>query len=97
MQIQLFQGMCEASLNLPVGSTIFNLPLHKCDIYGSKDAGKFLRSIMKLGSKENWRHALHVTTGYSEYRTEPFLAYYEPVREWLQCEIERHKIPVGWN
>lgn len=52
---------------------------------------------MKLGSKVNWRHALYVTTGYSEYRTKPFLAYYEPVREWLQCEIERHKIPVGWN
>ncbi|XP_024873970.1 angiotensin-converting enzyme-like isoform X1 [Temnothorax curvispinosus] len=97
LQIQLFQGMCEASLNLPVGSTAFNLPLHKCDIYGSKDAGKFLRSIMKLGSKANWRHALRVTTGYSEYRIEPFLAYYEPVREWLQREIEHHGIPVGWD
>ncbi|XP_011706476.1 PREDICTED: angiotensin-converting enzyme-like [Wasmannia auropunctata] len=43
LQVQLFQGMCEASLNLPVGSTAFNLPLHKCDIYGSKNAGKFLR------------------------------------------------------
>lgn len=45
LQSQLFQGMCEASLNLPVGSTAFNLPLHKCDIYGSKDAGKFLRLV----------------------------------------------------
>ncbi|XP_011864437.1 PREDICTED: angiotensin-converting enzyme-like [Vollenhovia emeryi] len=149
LQIQLFQGMCEASLNLPVGSTAFNLPLHKCDIYGSKDAGKFLRlvkastansykiivlilvffsktrkgnskkkhekgymnvckksdftslhasrSIMKFGSKADWTYALHVTTGYSEYRVEPFLAYYEPVRKWLQREIERHRIPVGWN
>lgn len=55
------------------------------------------RAIMKLGSKVNWKDALYATTGYSEYRIEPFLAYYEPVREWLQREIERHKIPVGWN
>lgn len=52
---------------------------------------------MKLGSKVNWKDALYATTGYSEYRIEPLLAYYEPVREWLQREIERHKIPVGWN
>jgi len=55
------------------------------------------RAIMKLGSKVNWKDALYATTGYSEYRIEPLLAYYEPVREWLQREIERHKIPVGWN
>ncbi|KYN03578.1 Angiotensin-converting enzyme [Cyphomyrmex costatus] len=97
LQVQLFQGMCEASLNVPVGSKAFNLPLHKCDIYGSKNAGKFLRSIMKLGSKVNWRHALRFTTGYSEYRVEPFLFYFEPIREWLQHEINRHRIPVGWD
>ncbi|XP_029165956.1 angiotensin-converting enzyme-like isoform X2 [Nylanderia fulva] len=97
LQIQLFQGMCEASLGLSVGSTAFELPLHKCDIYRSRDAGKFLRSTMKLGSSADWRHALRVITGYSEYRVEPLLAYYEPVREWLQREVERHKIPVGWD
>lgn len=52
---------------------------------------------MKLGSKADWRHALRVTTGYSEYRMEPLLTYYEPVREWLQREIECHRIPVGWD
>ncbi|KMQ92795.1 angiotensin-converting enzyme [Lasius niger] len=117
LQVQLFQGMCEASLGLTVGSTAFNLPLHKCDIYRSRDAGKFLRSesnkkvnvkkavvayftsrsTMKLGSSADWRHALRVITGYSEYRVEPLLAYYEPVREWLQREVERHRIPVGWD
>ncbi|KAM0732255.1 Angiotensin-converting enzyme [Formica fusca] len=97
LQIQLFQGMCEASLGLRIGSTAFDLPLHTCDIYRSKDAGKFLRSTMKLGSSVNWRHALRAITGYSKYRVEPLLAYYEPVREWLQREIEHHKIPVGWD
>lgn len=55
------------------------------------------RSMMKLGSSADWRHALRVITGYSEYRVEPLLAYYEPVREWLQREVERHRIPVGWD
>lgn len=52
---------------------------------------------MKLGSSVDWRHALRAITGYSKYRVEPLLAYYEPVREWLQREIEHHKIPVGWD
>ncbi|EFN63834.1 Angiotensin-converting enzyme, testis-specific isoform [Camponotus floridanus] len=97
LQVQLFQGMCKAALNLRVDSTTFDLSLHKCDIYGSKDAGKFLRSTMKLGSSVDWRRALRMITGHSEYRVEPFLAYYEPVREWLQREVERHRIPVGWD
>lgn len=42
LQIQLFRGMCEASLGLRFNSTS-NLLLHKCDIYGSRNAGKFLR------------------------------------------------------
>ncbi|XP_025162377.1 angiotensin-converting enzyme [Harpegnathos saltator] len=44
LQVQLFQGMCEASAGLRVGSATFNASLHKCDIYGSKDAGRILRS-----------------------------------------------------
>nr|XP_012232034.1 PREDICTED: angiotensin-converting enzyme-like [Linepithema humile] len=96
LQIQLFQGMCEASLGLRFNSTA-NLLLHKCDIYGSRNAGKILRSTMKLGSSIDWRDALRVITGYAEYRVKPFLAYYEPIRKWLQREIDRHNIPVGWN
>ncbi|XP_032666205.1 angiotensin-converting enzyme-like [Odontomachus brunneus] len=43
LQIQLFQGMCKASTGLKVDSTIFNTNFHKCDIYGSKEAGRILR------------------------------------------------------
>ncbi|EZA53025.1 Angiotensin-converting enzyme [Ooceraea biroi] len=97
LQVQLFQGMCEASQGSKPGLVAFNSSLHGCDIYGSKDAGKFLRSVMELGSSVDWRYALHTITGHSKYRVEPLLAYYEPVRQWLQHEIDRHKIPVGWN
>jgi len=52
---------------------------------------------MELGNNVGWKYALHMITGYSKYRVEPLLAYYEPVRQWLQREIKRHKIPVGWD
>lgn len=52
---------------------------------------------MEFGSSVDWRYALRAITGHSEYRVEPFLAYYEPVRQWLQREIEHHRIPVGWD
>ncbi|XP_014472027.1 PREDICTED: angiotensin-converting enzyme-like [Dinoponera quadriceps] len=67
--------------------------------YNSKKYARFssLRSVMKLGSSVDWRRALRFTTGRAEYRAEPLLAYYEPVREWLQLEIKRRGIPMGWN
>lgn len=45
IQMQLFKSMCELSLYGKLKGTTENsyLPLHKCDIYGSKDAGKKLK------------------------------------------------------
>jgi peptidyl-dipeptidase A len=40
----MFKGMCEAAVLGHVGTgEALPMPLHRCDIYGSKQAGKRLR------------------------------------------------------
>ncbi|XP_066598720.1 angiotensin-converting enzyme-like isoform X2 [Prorops nasuta] len=97
LQIQLYQGMCEAAVTGKVGNINFKLPLDHCDIYGSIAAGKRLRSIMRLGSSVNWTYAMRAATGYSKYLVEPLLKYYERVRRWLQKEVNENDIPLGWD
>jgi peptidyl-dipeptidase A len=44
LQVQMFKGMCEAAVLGEVGTgQILPMPLHHCDIYGSKLAGEKLR------------------------------------------------------
>ena len=51
---------------------------------------------MKLGSSVHWKYALFLTTGTSNLKTESLLRYYEPIRKWLELQIDRYNIPVGW-
>lgn len=44
LQYQIFRGLCEVTVYGRVkGNETLNMPLHKCDIYGSRRAGKLLR------------------------------------------------------
>ncbi|PSN55087.1 Angiotensin-converting enzyme, partial [Blattella germanica] len=98
IQVQMFKGMCEAAIYGRVDSTrALPMPLHQCDIYGSKQAGRRLRAMMSLGSSQPWGTALRFLTGTSTYDVEPLLEYYAPVYQWLQQQIEELEIPVGWD
>lgn len=44
LQYQIFRGMCEITIyDRVTGSKNLSMPLHKCDIYGSRRAGKLLK------------------------------------------------------
>lgn len=44
LQTQIFRGLCEVTLYGKVtGTAKLTMPLHRCDIYGSKKAGKLLK------------------------------------------------------
>lgn len=44
LQYQVFRGLCEITMYGRVkGNETLNMPLHKCDIYGSRRAGKLLK------------------------------------------------------
>ncbi|PNF34382.1 hypothetical protein B7P43_G14533 [Cryptotermes secundus] len=98
LQVQMFKGMCEAAVLGRVGTgEALPMPLHRCDIYGSKQAGKRLRGMMSMGSSQPWGKALQILTGNSYYDVKPLLQYYEPIYRWLQAQIQRYNIPVGWE
>lgn len=52
---------------------------------------------MQLGSSVNWKDALYLTTESTNYETKFLLNYFQPLSEWLQMQIDRHNIPVGWD
>ncbi|KAF5307920.1 hypothetical protein FQR65_LT06487 [Abscondita terminalis] len=65
------------------------LPLHKCDIYGSKSAGKRLKSGLSLGSSRHWSVALKAITGESQLSGSAMLEYFQPLYKYLKSENDK--------
>ncbi|XP_021032679.1 angiotensin-converting enzyme-like protein Ace3 isoform X3 [Mus caroli] len=88
LQFQLHEALCEASGH--VG------PLHQCDNYNSKVAGKILGDLLKLGSSRPWREVLQEVTGESNISTKAFLTYFKPLMDWLVTENVKQGDTLGW-
>jgi peptidyl-dipeptidase A len=58
-------------------------PLHRCSIYGSKEAGAKLKAMMELGASKPWPDALEVLTGQREMDASAMAAYFAPLKTWL--------------
>lgn len=80
MQFQFHKALCNAS-----GHTG---PLHTCDIYNSKKAGKLLGDTLKLGSSVPWPDAMEKLTGQRKVDIGPLLEYYKPLMDWLEKEVK---------
>ncbi|XP_014245652.1 angiotensin-converting enzyme-like [Cimex lectularius] len=88
LQFQIFDVLCEGQ----------NRRLYLCDIYGNKQAGKKLRKLMGQGSKQPWDVTFEdFSKGkFKTYSAAPLLDYFDPLIKWLQKEVMKHKIPLGW-
>ena len=69
-------------------------PLHRCSIYGSKEAGKKLEAMLKMGASRPWPEALEVLTGQREMDASAMADYFAPLKKWLD-EQNKGKA-VGW-
>lgn len=69
-------------------------PLHRCSIYGSKEAGKRLQDVMQMGQSKPWPDALEVVTGQRQMDASAMADYFAPLRTWLD-EQNKGK-PIGW-
>ena len=56
-------------------------PLHRCSIYGNKEAGKKLDAMLELGSSRPWPEALEALTGKREMDATAMLDYFAPLQE----------------
>ena len=68
--------------------------LHRCSIYGSKEAGKKLDDMLTMGVSRPWPDALQAVTGSREMDATAVKEYFAPLQKWLD-EQNKGK-PVGW-
>ncbi len=69
-------------------------PLHRCSVYGSKDAGRKLESMLALGMSKPWPEALAALTGSRQMDATAMLDYFAPLKKWL--DEQNQGKPSGW-
>ncbi|XP_046403732.1 angiotensin-converting enzyme-like [Ischnura elegans] len=101
LQMQIFRALCDAAVSsghiFRGGRVPPSPPMHRCDIYGSKEAGRLLREVMSSGSSLPWPFAMRALTGDRDYDASALLHFFQPLKRWMQKVIEREDIPVGWD
>ena len=88
---QVLQFQFHRALAKATGCT---MPLHRCSIDGSKDAGQKLKAMMEMGASRPWPDALEAITGQRELDASAMAEYFAPLKAWLD-EQNKGK-PVGW-
>ncbi|XP_062936388.1 angiotensin-converting enzyme [Cynocephalus volans] len=88
IQFQFHEALCQAAGHQG--------PLHKCDIYQSKEAGQRLAEAMKLGFSKPWPEAMQLITGQPNMSALAMMNYFKPLLDWLLAENGRHGEKLGW-
>jgi peptidyl-dipeptidase A len=70
-------------------------PLHRCSIYGNKQAGAKLAKMLEMGTSRPWPETLAALSGESKMDATAILDYFAPLKAWLD-EHNRNEKP-GWN
>lgn len=70
------------------------LPIHRCSIYGSREAGQELNGILSLGLSKPWQEALATFIGSRDLDASALLSYFAPLETWLDEQTAGQ--PVGW-
>jgi peptidyl-dipeptidase A len=86
LQFQLHRGLCQAAG--------FKGPLHRCSIYGNKEAGARLAKMLEMGQSRPWPEALEVVTGQKQMDATAILDYFAPLKTWLDQQNQGQK--CGW-
>ncbi|KAL1491740.1 hypothetical protein ABEB36_012291 [Hypothenemus hampei] len=95
LQFQIYRSLCQAAGQYSPGD-YYKKPLHKCDIYRSKEAGNLLKQLMEKGSSQSWRDVLFQATGESHLDGSALREYFRPLEDWLRNENLRTGEYIGW-
>jgi len=68
--------------------------LHRCSIYGNKEAGKKLATMLAMGQSRPWPDALEAMTGQRQMDATAIRDYFAPLQKWL--DEQNQGKPVGW-
>lgn len=86
LQFQFYEAACKQAG--------WKGPLHRCSFFGDKAVGARLDAMMKMGQSKPWPDALQVFTGTREMSGKSMMAYFAPLKKWLD-EQNKGK-PTGW-
>ena len=68
--------------------------LHRCSIYGRKEAGEKLGAMLRMGASREWPEALETITGERRMSSEGLREYFRPLERWLADQNRGQK--AGW-
>ncbi len=75
LQFQFHQALCEIAGD--------EGPIHRCSIYGSRQAGERLNVMLEMGRSKPWPDALAALTGSPDMNATAILDYFAPLQAWL--------------
>jgi len=86
LQFQFHRSLCEIAGN--------EGPVHRCSIYGNKQAGERLNAMLEMGRSEPWPIELEALTGQPNMDATAILDYFSPLKDWLDKQNEGRQ--CGW-
>ncbi len=86
LQFQFHRELCKIAGN--------EGPLHRCSIYGNKEAGAKLNAMLEMGSSKPWQDALEAMTGQREMDATAIIDYFAPLKTWLDEQNQSRQ--CGW-
>ena len=87
LQFQFHRALCKEAG--------YTGPLHRCSIYGNKQAGAKLARMLELGTSRPWPEAIAALSGESKMDATAILDYFAPLKTWLDSQNRNAK--PGWN
>nr|WP_277923052.1 M2 family metallopeptidase [Sphingomonas sp. CARO-RG-8B-R24-01] len=86
LQFQFYQAACKQSGRKG--------PLHRCSFYDNKAVGDKLNAMLAMGQSKPWPDALETFTGSREMSGQAMVAYFAPLKAWLDKQNKGK--PSGW-
>jgi peptidyl-dipeptidase A len=86
LQFQFHRALCEAAGQKG--------PLHRCSIYGSREAGERLKRTLEMGQSRPWPDALEALTGSRQTDASAIADYFAPLKAWLDEQNKGDR--SGW-
>ena len=86
LQFQFHRALCEIAGD--------GGPVHRCSIYGSRQAGERLNAMLEMGRSKPWPEALEAMIGTSQMDATAILDYFAPLKTWLDQQNAARQ--CGW-
>ncbi|KFB45637.1 AGAP007982-PA-like protein [Anopheles sinensis] len=90
LQFQIYSELCQAALH--------SGPLHTCDFYRSREAGRILSDVMQQGASLSPQQLIKLMTRgrTSRMSVDALLEFFRPLEAWLELQNRDEQL-VGWR